>query len=69
MKLISADFIPSTQAFGNYIDRYFNIRDGKFYIIKSPEEFIDKFNADDRDDFKFPMSPKRDSDVSKFDEL
>jgi len=62
-------FMPSNQAFSRYIDRYFDLREGKFYTIASPEKFIEKFNPDDKDDFKLLISPNRDHDMSKFDEL
>ncbi len=62
-------FMPTTQAFGNYIDRYFDLKDRTLHLLPSPDEFIKKFNPDDKDDFKFLISPKRNHDMSKFDEL
>lgn len=67
----SWDYIlmPTTQAFGKYIDRYFDLKDRTLYLLSSPDEFIKQFNPDDKDDFKFLISPNRDHDMSKFDEL
>jgi hypothetical protein len=62
-------FAPSTRAFGMFIDRYIDLRDGKVHIIKSPKEFIKKFAYSDRDIFKFLITPQRDYDMSIFDEL
>ncbi|MGA2092990.1 MAG: hypothetical protein ABSH16_06235 [Sedimentisphaerales bacterium] len=61
--------MPTAQAFGKYIDRYFDIRDRTLKYISSPDEFIKIFNPDDKDDFKFLINPNRDSGVSRFDEL
>ncbi len=61
--------VPTTQAFGKYVDRYFDLRERTIKYISSPDEFIEKFNPDDKDDFKFLISPNRDYDRSKLDEL
>jgi len=61
--------MPTTRAFGKYIDRYFDLRDRKLKYISSPDEFVKIFNPDDKDDFKFLIKPNRDTDMSKFDEL
>jgi hypothetical protein len=61
--------MPTTQAFGKYVDRYFDLRERTLHHISSPDEFIEKFNPDDKDDFKFLISPNRNNDMSKFDEL
>ncbi|HUU88787.1 MAG TPA: hypothetical protein VMX17_13680 [Candidatus Glassbacteria bacterium] len=53
-------FMPTTQAYGNYIDRYFDLKDRTLHLLSSPDEFINKFNPDDKDDFKFLISPNRD---------
>jgi len=62
-------FVPSTRAFGKYIDRYIDLQHGKVHILKTPEEFSQKFGYSKRDVFKYLISPNRDSDNSKFDEL
>jgi hypothetical protein len=61
--------MPSTQAFGKYIDRYFDLKQRSLEYLKSPDDFIVKFCPDDKDDFKFLVSPNRDYDMSKFNEL
>ena len=45
-------FVPSTRAFGQFIDRYFDLRDGQYYLIHSSEEFQARFSPHDRDIFK-----------------
>ena len=62
-------FVPSTRAFGNFVDRYVNLRDGKVYLVKSPEDFTQKFVRGNRDTFKFLISPHRDFGSPKFDNL
>jgi len=61
--------MPTTKAFGNFIDRYFNLKNRTLHFLSSPDEFIRQFNPDDKDDFKFLISSKRDHDKSKLDEL
>jgi hypothetical protein len=61
--------MPTTRAFGQYIDRYFDIKERKIKQISSRKEFLEKFKPDDKDDFKFLISANRDDDFSKFDEL
>ena len=51
-------FIPTVEAFGNYINRYFDYKDNKFHFIYSAEEFIEKFEAADFDDYKYIISAK-----------
>jgi hypothetical protein len=63
-------FVPSVRAFGQgFIDRYLDLRDGKYYIIYSFEEFQDRFSPHDRDIFKFLISFNKDYDMSIFDDL
>lgn len=62
-------FMPTTNGVGNYVDRYFDIKDKTLYSLSSPTEFIKKFNPDDKDDFKILISANRDFNVSKFNEL
>jgi hypothetical protein len=61
-------FVPSTRAFGNFVDRYVDLRDGKDHVVKSPEEFTQKFVRSDRDIFKFLISPRRNFDSAGFNE-
>jgi len=42
-------FVPSTRAFGQFIDRYFDLRYGQYYLIHSSEEFQARFSPHDRD--------------------
>ncbi|MCF6404081.1 hypothetical protein L3C95_14400 [Chitinophaga filiformis] len=51
-------FAPSTQAYGKFIDRYFSFREESFHSINSAEEFINKFQITDFDEFKFIISAK-----------
>ena len=51
-------FAPTTQAYGKYIDRYFSLEDESFHYIDSVEEFINKFQITDFDEFKFIISAK-----------
>lgn len=51
-------FAPTIQAFGKYIDRYYDFKDNQFYEIDSAKEFIEKFNIDNIDDYKFVVSAK-----------
>jgi hypothetical protein len=61
--------MPTTQAFGKYVDRYFDLVERSLKYLSSSYEFIEKFNPDDKDDFKFLINPNRNHDMSKFDEL
>ena len=61
--------MPTTKSFGQYIDRYFDIKEKKIKQISSRREFLEKFKPDDKDDFKFLISANRDDVLSKFDEL
>ena len=61
--------MPSTQAFGQYIDRYFDLKQRSLEHLSSPDDFIMKFGPDDKDDFKFLVSPTRDHDMSKLHQL
>lgn len=42
-------FIPSSEALGNYVDRYINLKSGKMYGINSSKNFIDRFKIDEDD--------------------
>lgn len=59
--------IPTSTAFGNYVDRYIDIKDKCIYEISTIDDFISLFKPDDRDDFKFLISSER--DLFKFTEL
>lgn len=52
-------FIPSTDAFGNFINRYADLQTGKLHLINSPREFIDRFGVVDEDKYKFLITPFR----------
>lgn len=51
-------FIPTVEAFGNYVNRYFHFKDNKYHFIYSAEEFIEKFETADFDDYKYIISAK-----------
>jgi hypothetical protein len=51
-------FVPTVEAFGNYINRYFNFNDNKYHFIYSAEEFIEKFETANLDDYKYIISAK-----------
>lgn len=61
--------MPTSQAFGKYIDRYFDLRQNSLEYLSSPDDFLIKFDPDDKDDFKFLVSPNRNHDISQIDEL
>lgn len=62
-------FVPSRRAFGKFIDRYIDLRDGKYHMIDSLEEFRALFSPHDRDIFKFLINSNKDYDVSILDKL
>jgi len=62
-------FVPSTKAFGQFIDRYFDLRDEQYHIIDSPREFREHFLPHDRDIFKFIITFNRDYNRSVFEKL
>jgi hypothetical protein len=62
-------FVPSTKAFGQFIDRYLDLRNGRYYIIDSPREFREHFLPHDRDIFKFLITFNREYDRSIFEKL
>lgn len=51
-------FAPTTEAFGNFVNRYFDFKDNQFHIIESAENFIEKFQISDLDEYKFIISAK-----------
>lgn len=62
-------FVPSTKAFGQFIDRYLDLRSGRYYIIDSPQGFQTYFSPHDRDIFKFLITFNREYDRSIFEKL
>jgi hypothetical protein len=52
-------FAPSTEGFGNYIDRYADLRDSRVEFIPSGMEFNRLFRPTVEDEFKFLVSPFR----------
>jgi hypothetical protein len=52
-------FAPSMEGFGNYIDRYVDLRDGQVKFISSPQDFSRLFQPSVEDEFKFLVSPFR----------
>jgi hypothetical protein len=51
-------FVPTAQAYGKFIDKYFDFGDNSFHYIDSAEEFINKFEITDFDEYKFIISAK-----------
>jgi hypothetical protein len=49
-------FAPTTQAYGKFIDRYYDLKDNQYYFVTSAEEFIDLFNISNLDEYKFIIS-------------
>lgn len=52
-------FAPTTNGFGNYIDRYADLRDNRIELIPSYSEFNRLFRPAVEDEFKFLVSPFR----------
>lgn len=52
-------FAPSIQGFGNYIDRYVDLRNNRIESVSSPLEFSKLFQPSVEDEFKFLVSPFR----------
>jgi hypothetical protein len=52
-------FAPSMKGFGDYIDRYVDLRDGQIKFISSPQAFSKLFQPSAEDEFKFLVSPFR----------
>jgi hypothetical protein len=62
-------FVPSTSAFGQFIDRYLNLRDEEYHLIRSAEEFRERFDPHNADIFKLLITPNRNYDRSVLDDL
>jgi hypothetical protein len=51
-------FAPTTQAYGKFIDRYYDFKDDEIHIVHTAEEFLDLFNVSDLDEYRFIISAK-----------
>jgi len=51
-------FIPTENAFGNYIDRYYCFSENRIYYIVSAIDFIEKFQITDLDEYKLIIYPR-----------
>jgi len=51
-------FIPTPRAFGNYIDRFFDVKKRSLESLSSPDDFINKFNPDEEDVLKFIITQR-----------
>lgn len=45
-------FVPTKESFGNYVDRYIDLKTGKMHVLNSTEHFTDKFKIDEDDKYK-----------------
>ena len=52
-------FIPTINAFGKYIDKYYCFSENKICNINSANDFIEKFKITDIDEYKLIISPKK----------
>ncbi|PHD44863.1 hypothetical protein COF67_25445 [Bacillus toyonensis] len=52
-------FIPTIEAYGNYIDRYYDFHQNCFHKVLSAEEFITKFVPNELDVYKFMITFNR----------
>jgi hypothetical protein len=52
-------FAPSVKGFGNYIDRFIDLKDGEIRYIESQSEFVRLFRPGLEDEYKFLVSPFR----------
>ena len=50
-------FMPTKEGFGRFIDRYIDLDDKKVELIKSREEFLEKFRPSNQDQFMFIVTP------------
>lgn len=51
-------FIPSTNAFGKFIDRYYSFSRNEIFTIETIEGFISIFEVQDLDEYKYLINPK-----------
>jgi len=51
-------FVPTVNAFGKFIDRYYCFSEEKMHSIFSANDFIEKFQITDMDDYKFIINPR-----------
>lgn len=52
-------FMPTTNGFGNYIDRYVDLKTGELVHLNAPEDFVKTFFPDIQDRYKFLINPFR----------
>lgn len=52
-------FLPTTNGFGNYIDRYIDLESGELVHLNSPQDFVKTFFPDKQDRYKFLVDPFR----------
>ena len=50
-------FIPTDEAFGNFVNLYYDLKEDKIYQVKSKQEFIKKFRLIEDDKYKLIISP------------
>lgn len=50
-------FNPTYQGFGNFVDKYFDLRENRQYKINSKSEFINRFNLISEDKYKLIINP------------
>lgn len=55
-------FMPTVNGFGNYIDRYVDLKTGELVYLNRPEDFFNTFLPDIRDRYKFLVDPYRHTD-------
>jgi hypothetical protein len=53
--------IPTANAFGKYIDRYYSFTENQTYLLKSVEEFNSKFSITEFDEYKLLINPRQHS--------
>lgn len=46
-------FTPTYVAFGNYVDKYYDLKENRVFQINSKQEFVDRFDLIDEDKYKF----------------
>lgn len=52
-------FMPTTKGFGNYINRYVDLKTGEIVYLNRPEDFVKTFLPDLQDRYKFLVDPYR----------
>jgi len=51
--------IPTVQAFGHYVDQYYNFEDQKIHILNSNKDFRDTFGIGEDEKYKMLISPSQ----------